>query len=155
VGTLIFFAVTGGHVPSFVGSSFSFIAVVIAATGYSGQGANPNVAVALGGVIAGGALFALIAAIVMASGPGLGRRLMPPIVTGSIVTVIGLNLASIPVKNMAPTEFDAWIEVVTFVAIGLVAVFTAGMVRRLLIVMGLLVATAAYAVLANGFGLGK
>ena len=48
VGTLIFFAIVAGRVPSYLGSSFAFIAVVIAATGYSGQGPNPNFGVALG-----------------------------------------------------------------------------------------------------------
>ncbi len=155
VGTLIFFAVTGGKVPSFVGSSFAFISVVIVATGYGGTGANPNVAVALGGIIACGVVYDFVAFAVMASGTRWIERLMPPVVTGSVVAVIGLNLASIPVKNMAPTQFDAWMEAVTFVAVGMVAVFTTGMVRRLLIVVGLVVATILYAVLTNGLGLGK
>jgi hypothetical protein len=43
VGTLIFFVIVAGRVPSYLGSSFSFIAVVIAATGYSGHGPNPNI----------------------------------------------------------------------------------------------------------------
>ncbi|HYZ42002.1 MAG TPA: solute carrier family 23 protein [Stellaceae bacterium] len=42
LGTLIFFVVVAGRVPSYLGSSFSFIAVVIAASGYSGHGPNPN-----------------------------------------------------------------------------------------------------------------
>ena len=50
LGTLIFFVVVAGRVPSYLGSSFSFIAVVIAASGYSGHGPNPNLDVALGGV---------------------------------------------------------------------------------------------------------
>src|SRR5918911_578391 len=49
VATLIFFVAVGGRVPSYLGSSFAFIAVVIAATGYSGRGANPNIGVGLGG----------------------------------------------------------------------------------------------------------
>src|SRR5688572_32710535 len=49
VGTLIFFFVTGGKVPSYLGSSFAFIGVVIAASGYKGPGVNANIAVALGG----------------------------------------------------------------------------------------------------------
>jgi uracil-xanthine permease len=155
VGTLIFFAVTGGRVPSFVGSSFAFISVVLVATGYAGSGPNPNIAVALGGIIACGVVYALIAFAVMASGTRWIERLMPPVVTGSVVAVIGLNLASIPIKNMAPTNFDAWMEAVTFFTIGIVAVFTTGMVRRLLIVVGLVAATFIYAVLANGLGLGK
>ena len=54
VGTLIFFVVVGGRVPSYLGSSFSFIAVVIAASAYSGHGPNANLDVALGGIIAAG-----------------------------------------------------------------------------------------------------
>jgi len=49
IGTLIFFLIVGGRVPSYLGSSFSFIAVVIAASGYSGTGLNPNIGVALAG----------------------------------------------------------------------------------------------------------
>lgn len=52
IGTLLFFLVVGGHVPSYLGSSFAFIGVIIAATGYAGSGPNPNIPVAMGGVIA-------------------------------------------------------------------------------------------------------
>ena len=54
IGTLIFFLITGGKVPSYLGSSFAFIGVVIAATGYAGKGPNANIGVALGGIIACG-----------------------------------------------------------------------------------------------------
>jgi putative pyrimidine permease RutG len=77
------------------------------------------------------------------------------VVTGAVVAVIGLNLASIPIKNMAPTGFDAWMQAVTFVSVGLVAVYTRGMTQRLLILVGLIVASIVYAVLTNGLGLGK
>ena len=93
--------------------------------------------------------------LVQAVGTGWIERFMPPVVTGSVVAVIGLNLAGIPIKNMAPTAFDAWMQAVTFVAVGMVAVFTRGMVQRLLILVGLIVASVIYAVLANGFGMGK
>jgi putative pyrimidine permease RutG len=49
VGTLIFFVVVGARVPSYLGSSFAYIAVVIAATGYAGSGPNANLGVALSG----------------------------------------------------------------------------------------------------------
>jgi len=150
VGTLIFFAITGGRVPSYLGSSFAFIGVVIGATAYGGSGANGNIGVALGGIIVCGALYALIGLVVIASGTGWIERLMPPVVTGAVVAVIGLNLASIPIKNMAPTGFDAWMQAVTFVCIGGVAVFTGGMTQRLLILVGLIVATVVYAGLTNG-----
>ena len=155
VGTLIFFVMTGGKVPSYLGSSFAFIGVVIAASGYAGPGPNANMGVALGGIIACGLVYTLIGAVVQATGTGWIERFMPPVVTGAVVAVIGLNLASIPIKNMAPTGFDAWMQAITFVSVALVAVLTRGMVQRLLILMGLIVASLIYAVLTNGMGLGK
>lgn len=155
IGTLIFFIVTGGKVPSYLGSSFAFIGVVIAATAYAGKGPNPNLGVALGGIVACGVVVMLIGALVQAVGTGWIERFMPPVVTGSVVAVIGLNLASIPVKNMAAGNFDAWMQLVTFVSVALVAVLARGMVQRLLILVGLIVASVIYAVLTNGLGLGK
>jgi putative pyrimidine permease RutG len=177
VGTLIFFLVTGGRVPSYLGSSFAFIGVVIAATGYAGQGPNANLGVALGGIIACGAVYVLIGVLVALTNerhhksvPIRGveveeieqdvavhwiERLMPPVVTGAVVAVIGLNLASVPIKNMAPTGFDTWMQALTFLCVGLIAVYTRGMVQRLLILMGLIAASLIYAVLTNGLGLGK
>lgn len=177
VGTLIFFFVVGGQVPSYLGSSFAFIGVVIAATGYAGSGPNTNLGVALGGIVACGAVYTLIGLLVAATSRrtrhssfdgGLDveevesgvavhwiERLMPPVVTGAVVAVIGLNLAGIPIKNMAPTAFDTWMQAVTFVSVGVVAVYTRGMVQRLLILVGLIVASVVYALLTNGLGLGK
>ena len=80
---------------------------------------------------------------------------MPPVVTGAVVAVIGLNLAAVPIKNMAPTPFDAWMQGATFVSVALVAVFARGMLQRLLILAGLIQASLIYALLTNGFGLGK
>lgn len=155
IGTLIFFFITGGKVPSYLGSSFAFIGVVIAATAYAGKGPNANIGVALGGIIACGALYTLIGLIVQAVGTGWIERFMPPVVTGAVVAVIGLNLAQVPVKNMAASNFDSWMQAVTFVCVGLVAVLTRGMVQRLLILIGLIVASIVYAILANGLGMGK
>ncbi|WP_077037793.1 solute carrier family 23 protein [Pelomonas sp. KK5] len=150
IGTLIFYLLVGGKVPSYLGSSFAFIGVVIAAK--AGAAGIPG---ALGGIVACGAVYILMGLLVMAIGTRWINALMPPVVTGAVVAVIGLNLAAIPIKNMAPTPFDAWMQAVTFVSVAMVAVFTRGMVQRLLILVGLLVAAVIYAVLANGFGLGK
>ena len=155
IGTLIFFVLVGGRVPSYLGSSFAFIGVVIAASGYAGPGPNANLGVALGGIIACGAVYTLIGLVVMGIGTKWVETLMPPVVTGAVVAVIGLNLAGIPVKNMAPTGFDAWMQAVTFVCVGLVAVYTSGMTQRLLILVGLILASVVYAILTNGMGMGK
>lgn len=155
VGTLIFFFVTGGRVPSYLGSSFAFIGVVIAASGYAGRGPNDNLAVALGGIVACGVVYIAIGALVQWVGTGWIERFMPPVVTGAVVAVIGLNLASVPIKNMAAGNFDAWMQAATFLCVGLVAVFGRGMLQRLLILAGLVLATLVYAALTNGLGLGK
>ena len=155
IGTLLFYFVTGGRVPSYLGSSFAFIGVVIAATGHAGQGPNANLAVALGGIIACGLVYTVIGFVVQSAGTGWVERLMPPVVTGSVVAVIGLNLAQVPIKTMAANGFESWMQAVTFLCVGLVAVFTRGMVQRLLILVGLLLASVIYAVLTNGLGLGK
>jgi len=155
IGTLLFFFITGGRVPSYLGSSAAFVGVVIAVTGFTGQGINTHLSVALGGIIACGAIYTLIGLIVMKAGTGWIERLMPPVVTGAVVMAIGLNLAPIAVHSVSATLFDSWMAVLTVLCIGLVAVMTRGLVQRLLILVGLIVAWAFYALLTNGFGLGK
>ena len=155
VGTLIFFVAVGGRVPSYLGSSFSFIAVVIAATGYAGSGPNANLPVALGGIIAAGAVYTIIGMTVMRIGYAWIERLMPPVVTGAVVAVIGLNLAPIAVKGISGSTFDTWIGLATIVAVGLVAVRGPGITRRLPILLGGIVGYLLYLVCANGLGLGK
>ncbi|EOC0586616.1 pyrimidine utilization transport protein G [Cronobacter sakazakii] len=155
IGTLLFFVITGGRVPSYLGSSAAFVGVVIAATGFNGQGLNPNMSVALGGIIACGLLYTLIGVVVMKSGTRWIERLMPPVVTGAVVMAIGLNLAPIAVKSVSASGFDGWMAVMTVLCIGLVAVFTRGMMQRLLILMGLIAAWALYALFTNVLGFGK
>src|SRR5579875_2725581 len=105
IGTLLFFVIVGGRVPSYLGSSFSFIAVVLAATGFArgfhGSGLNPHIGVALGGIIAAGVVYALIALVVIATGYRWIDLLMPPVVTGAVVAVIGLNLAPTAISDMS------------------------------------------------------
>ena len=155
IGTLIFFVLVGGRVPSYLGSSFAFIAVVIAATGYTGSGANANLSIALGGIVAAGVVYVIIGVIVVAMGYRWIDRLMPPVVTGSVVAVIGLNLAPIAVKGISATQLDTWIGIATIVAVGLIAVRAPGLARRLPVLLGGLAGYLLYALFTNGLGLGK
>ena len=154
VGTLLFFLVVRGRVPSYLGSSFAFISVVIAATGYAGVGPNGNLPVALGGIIACGVVYVLIGLLVNAVGTGWIERLMPPVVTGAVVAVIGLNLAPVVVKGVSANEFDRWVALLTALSVGLVAVFARGAIQKLLILVGLMVSYVLYWVLTNVLGLG-
>jgi len=80
---------------------------------------------------------------------------MPPVVTGAVVAVIGLNLAPIAVKGISGSAFDTWIGIATILAVGLVAVRAPGLLRRLPILVGAVAGYLLYAVLANGMGLGR
>ncbi|MGV6873604.1 solute carrier family 23 protein [Pseudochelatococcus sp. B33] len=155
VGTLIFFVVVGGRVPSYLGSSFAFIGSVIAATAYAGQGPNTNIGPALGGIIACGALYAAIGLLVMLTGTKWIEKLMPPVVTGAVVAILGLNLAGVAIKSVGVDVFDTLFALFTIVAVGFVAVSMLGLTRRLMLLVGVLVSYALYVVFANVGGFGK
>lgn len=156
VGTLLFFLIVGGHVPSYLGSSFAFIGVVIAATGYAaGSGANANISVALGGIVVCGIIYAIVGLIVMATGVSWIEKMMPPVVTGAVVAVIGLNLAPTAVRGCGSGTFECCMALFTVLSVGLVAVYTRGLMQKLLILVGLAIAYIIYAILTNGMGLGK
>lgn len=155
IGTLIFFVIVGGHVPSYLGSSFAFIGVVIAATGYAaGSGLNANIGVALGGIIICGLIYTIVGLIVMMTGVRWIEKLMPPVVTGAVVAVIGLNLAPTAVRSVGTGTFNACIAIITMICVGAVAVYTRGMIQKLLILVGIVLSYIIYFILANVLGFG-
>jgi uracil-xanthine permease len=131
IGTLLFLLLTGNRLPSYLGSSFAFIAPITAA-----KAGGDDIGVALFGVLACGILLALIGVIVMVTGVGWIQALMPPVVAGAIVALIGFNLSSAATNNFAKAP---WTALVTLTVVLLVAVFARGLVARLSIVVGVLV----------------
>jgi uracil-xanthine permease len=129
VGTILFLLITRNQLPSYLGSSFAFIAPVVAATTAHGR------ATALGGIVVTGVLFAIVGLIVHKAGTGWIEWLMPPVVTGAIVALIGLNLAPVAKSNFVKQPATA---LVTLVVILLVTVVFRGIVGRLSILMGVL-----------------
>lgn len=87
-GTLIFQLLTKGQVPAYLGSSFAFIAPIIAAAGQWG------LPYALGGGVAVGLVYAAVALLIAKIGTNWVDRVLPPVVIGSVIIVIGLGLAS-------------------------------------------------------------
>src|SRR5271157_3639214 len=83
IGTLIFILITRFQVPSYLGSSFAFIGPVLAVTG----GDASKVPFALCGIAGSAVLYAVAAVITMRRGPAWIDRLMPPVVTGSVVAL--------------------------------------------------------------------
>lgn len=153
IGTLLFFLLTAGRVPSYLGSSFAFIAVVIAATGYSGSGPNPNIGLALGGIIACGALYSVIGLIVMALGTGWVEKLMPPAVTGAIGVAIGLNLAPVAVGQLKGTGTHITIALLTVLFMAVISAYGPRATRRVAVLLALLAGYLLVLIFGNGFGM--
>lgn len=144
LGTLLFHLVTGLSVPIFLASSFVFIAPIT----YSVQ--NWGVAATMGGLMAAGFVYMLLALAVKLKGVGFLHRIMPPVVTGPVIMIIGLGLAPIAV-NMAmgktgdgsielfPYEQAMLVSMSALVTTLIVAVFAHGIFRLLPILSGVVV----------------
>ena len=132
LGTLLFLLLTRNRLPSYLGSSFAFIAPITAAMGSKGAGMGG----ALFGIMVTGVLLAVVGAVVVATGTGWIEVLMPPVVTGGIVALIGLNLARTATGNFAATP---WLAAVTLVTVLVVAVTFKGLFARLSILAGVIV----------------
>jgi len=128
VGTMLFLALTRNRVPSYLGSSFAFIAPIQATmTAHAGFGA------ALFGIIATGALLAVVGLIVQATSTRWLDALMPPVVTGAIVALIGFNLGGAATANFSEAP---WLGAITLAAILIIAVAFRGLMARLSILIG-------------------
>lgn len=88
--------------PTFLGSSFAFISALCGVIGNSSFGATKDeqVAAAMGGVIASGVFYLILALVIKLFGKGLIDKLFPPVVRGVGITLIGLNLASSAINNI-------------------------------------------------------
>ncbi|WP_423821894.1 uracil-xanthine permease family protein [Salinisphaera sp. SPP-AMP-43] len=108
LGTLVFQVVTGGRVPVFLASSFAFIAPIIYAVDTWG------VPAALGGLMAAGMVYLLLSALIAWRGVGLISRILPPVVTGPVIMVIGLVLAPVAVNLATGHNSDGEQTLVAF-----------------------------------------
>ncbi|MEV4544232.1 uracil-xanthine permease family protein [Micromonospora echinaurantiaca] len=136
LGTLLFLLITGNRLPSYLGSSFAFIAPVLAAK------AGGDIGPALGGILVAGAALAVVGLVVQLAGSRWIDALMPPVVTGAIVALIGLNLAPVAWDGGGSgtgVKAQPLIAVVTLVAILLATVAFRGFLARLSILLGVVV----------------
>ncbi|MFD5599275.1 uracil-xanthine permease family protein [Leucobacter sp. NPDC058333] len=138
LGTLLFLLITGNRLPSYLGSSFAFIAPILAATA-SGDPENPDLGRASFGILAIGVLMAIVGLIVNRFGSGWINALMPPVVMGAIVALIGFNLAPAVKNNWNATELSGWVALITITAVLLITVLFRGLLGRLSIVLGMAV----------------
>lgn len=130
LGTLIFHFVTGKQVPVFLGSSFAFIGVIIAV----GKGDAANFGYVGGGILVAGLLYCAFAGIVRLVGPGIVKKLFPPVVTGPVIMVIGLHLAPVAVGMAAQNWWLALVPILTIVG---VSCYLQGFFRLVPIIIGI------------------
>lgn len=130
VGTLLFLMITKGKVPSYLGSSFAFIAPMVAATSMH------SMAVASGGIIITGLALAIVGLIVHKAGTRWIHAVMPPVVMGTILALIGLNLAGATTEGMVEVPLTTF---GTTAAVIITAVLFRGFLGRLSILLGIVV----------------
>jgi len=131
IGTLIFHFVTGGIVPVFLGSSFAFIAPILAVKEIYG-----DLAYATGGIFVAGLFYVLYALIVKAVGPEKVKKILPPVVTGSMIMVIGLTLSPIAIQ-MASSDWPLALIVIATVVF--VSTMTRGFFSMVPVITGVVV----------------
>ncbi|MCU1693394.1 MAG: uracil-xanthine permease [Frankiales bacterium] len=136
VGTLLFLLITRGRVPSYLGSSFAFIAP-IQAVSFTGGTADPaKLPLAVGGLLVTGLVLAGVGLLVQAFGTRWLNAVLPPVVTGAVVALIGLNLVGVAKANYSA---QPGIATVTLVSVLLLTVSLRGFLGRLSIVLGVVV----------------
>ncbi|MDR0431978.1 MAG: nitrate reductase, partial [Bifidobacteriaceae bacterium] len=137
IGTITFLLITGNRLPSYLGSSFAFISPILAAKGADGGGFG----FALFGVLAAGLLLAAVGAIVAVAGTGWLNAFMPPVMTGTIVMLIGFNLAPAAWGQDESSGFRAapLTGTITVLSVLLITVLFKGIIGRLSVLIGVLI----------------
>src|SRR5699024_7599994 len=139
IGTILFLLITRNRLPSYLGSSFAFIAPL---TATQAQG----IAAQSGVVITAGIVLVLVGVIVKKAGRAALDAVMPPAVTGAIVALIGFNLAPVAATNFSAQPLVA---AVTMLSILVATVAGRGMIARLGVLIGVVVGWAFATVTGN------
>ncbi|NLY56226.1 MAG: uracil permease [Firmicutes bacterium] len=130
LGTLVFHLVTKGMVPVFLGSSFAFIAPILAVKEAFG------LPYATGGIIVAGLIYALLSMVIKVVGAEKIRSYLPPTVTGPVIMVIGLNLAPVAI-DMASSNW--LVAAIVLASVILASVFMKGFFKMVPILIGVTV----------------
>ena len=131
IATLVFLLAVKGKIPSYLGSSASFVGV---ATAIYSAGGNP--ADVSGAMFWVGVLLLIVGIIISAAGARVIHRVLPPVVTGAVVMLIGFNLAPVVAKTYWPQ--DQWVALITMLAVVVLSVGVRGFVSRIAIFVSLI-----------------
>jgi len=151
IGTLFFHICTRLKVPAFLGSSFAYLGgfqAVANLPAYAGMSPEDKLAYSLGGVVVAGLLYVVLAIIIKLVGVKRVMRFLPPVVTGPIIILIGLNLAPSAINNASSCW---WLAIVSMAIIIVANIWGKGMVKIVPILLGV-VGAYVIALIAHAFG---
>ena len=153
IGTLFFHVCTKLKVPAFLGSSFAYLGGFEAMSKldvgkYAGMDPAVKLQYACGGIVVAGLLYVVLAAIIKVVGVRRVMRFLPPVVTGPIIILIGLNLAPNAVSNASTCW---WLALVAMAIIVIANIWGKGMIKIIPILLGV-VGSYLVAVIANAAG---
>lgn len=143
VGTLLFQIITKRSVPIFLASSFAFIAPIM----YGVQ--TWGIAGTMSGLLAAGAVYVLLGAVIKVKGVEIIHKLLPPVVVGPVIMVIGLGLAPVAVNmalgrggdgaQLVDASASLWVSSLSLITVIAISVFAKGFMKLLPIFGGILV----------------
>lgn len=131
IATICFLLIVKGKVPSYLGTSAAFVG---GAAAIYGQGGGPEDVT--GAILLAGIVLALVGVVIHYLGAEVVNKVLPPVVTGAVVMLIGFNLAPVATGIYMPA--DPWIAIITMTAVILMAVGLRGFLGRIAIFLGLL-----------------
>ena len=136
LGTLLFHVCTKLKVPAFLGSSFAYLggfSTVASLPAYDGMDPRDKLAYALGGIVIAGLLYLVLALLFKLLGAKKVMRFFPPIVTGPMIIMIGLNLSGSAINNAATCW---WLALVAMAIIVIANIWGKGMIKIIPILLG-------------------
>ncbi|GMM88288.1 uracil-xanthine permease family protein [Vibrio fortis] len=142
IGTLLFQVITRRSVPIFLASSFAFIAPIMFGVQTWGIGAT------MGGLMAAGVVYVLMGGLIKVRGVGFIHKLLPPVVVGPVIMVIGLGLAPVAVNmalgktgdgavQLVDADAALWISAISLIVTIIISVFAKGFLKLLPIFGGI------------------
>jgi uracil-xanthine permease len=131
IATIIFLLIVNGKVPSYLGTSASFVGGVVAIRAQGGDSASVT-----GAILVAGAVLAVAGLIIHFLGYRVLHSVLPPVVTGAVVMLIGFNLAPVVANIYWPQ--DQWVALATMAFVMVVAVGFRGFISRIAVFVGLI-----------------
>ncbi len=137
IGTLIYIACTKGKVPVYLGSSFAYIGAI------STAGAVNGFSSAYVGLMVVGIIYVIVATVIRFTGNGWIKKILPPVVIGPVIIIIGLSLAPIAIQSAGFDGASGWeiplVATITFATVVIVSLLGRGFFRLVPFLMAIFV----------------